>query len=199
MSVRATDRPVQEVLDEILKNTGLTFTIEGVNIILSEVKLVLDSTASQQERKIEGKIIDVNGEPIIGANIVEKGTTNGVISDLQGSFSLNVTPGVTLVISYIGYVSQELKIGNQISYNITLREDSETLDEVVVIGYGTQKKSDVSGSVTSVSGDKLSKIPTANAEMALQGMAPGFVGKLWQWCCRFFCHFAGTRCDFLER
>lgn len=120
VSVRATDRPVQEVLDEILKNTGLTFTIEGVNIILSEVKLVLDSTASQQERKIEGKIIDVNGEPIIGANIVEKGTTNGVISDLQGSFSLNVTPGVTLVISYIGYVSQELKIGNQISLEFKL-------------------------------------------------------------------------------
>lgn len=177
VSVRATDRPVQEVLDEILKNTGLTFTIEGVNIILSEVKLVLDSTASQQERKIEGKIIDVNGEPIIGANIVEKGTTNGVISDLQGSFSLNVTPGVTLVISYIGYVSQELKIGNQISYNITLREDSETLDEVVVIGYGTVKKSDLTGSVSSIKSGELAAIPQASAAQALQGRTAGVYVK----------------------
>ena len=177
VSVRVTNKSVQEVLVDVLKNTGLTFTVEGVNIILSEAKLVLDPVTSQQERKITGKIIDTNGEPVIGANVVEKGTTNGVISDLEGSFSFNVASGATLVISYIGYVSQELKIGNQILYNITLHEDSEALDEVVGIGYGTVKKSDLTGSVSSVKSGELAAIPQASAAQALQGRTAGVYVK----------------------
>ena len=88
-------------------------------------------------------------------------------------FTLSIGKGTELIVSYVGYTTKTVKIGNQSTIKIVLIEDTKTLDEVVVIGYGTQKKSDVSGSVTSVSGDKLSKIPTANAEMALQGMAPG--------------------------
>jgi hypothetical protein len=153
----------------------------------------------KQQKSINGIVADEQGEPIIGASVLEKGTTNGTITDLDGRFTLSIGKGTELIVSYVGYTTKTVKIGNQSTIKIVLIEDTKTLDEVVVIGYGTQKKSDVSGSVTSVSGDKLSKIPTANAEMALQGMAPGFVGKLWQWCCRFFCHFAGTRCDFLER
>ena len=126
----------------------------------------------QQVRTIKGVVVDANGETIIGASVLEEGTTNGTITDLDGAFTLQVR-GNKLQVSYVGFTKQTVTIGNQTNLKIVLKEDTETLEEVVVIGYGTQKKSDISGSVTSVSGDKLSKIPTANAEMALQGMAPG--------------------------
>ena len=95
--------------------------------------------AVQQTKKITGVVSDAMG-PIIGANVLEKGTTNGVITDIDGNFALNVKPGATIVVSFIGYVSQEIKITNQTTVNITLKEDSEMLDEVVVVGYGTMKK-----------------------------------------------------------
>lgn len=125
----------------------------------------------KQQKSINGIVADEQGEPIIGASVLEKGTTNGTITDLDGRFTLSIGKGTELIVSYVGYTTKTVKIGNQSTIKIVLIEDTKTLDEVVVIGYGTQKKSDVSGSVTSVSGDKLSKIPTANAEMALQGMA----------------------------
>lgn len=153
----------------------------------------------KQQKSINGIVADEQGEPIIGASVLEKGTTNGTITDLDGRFTLSIGKGTELIVSYVGYTTKTVKIGNQSTIKIVLIEDTKTLDEVVVIGYGTQKKSDVSGSVTSVSGDKLSKIPTANAEMALQGMAPGLSVNFGSGLCRFFCHFAGTRCDFLER
>ncbi len=90
--------------------------------------------AVQQTKKITGVVSDAMG-PIIGANVLEKGTTNGVITDIDGNFALNVKPGATIVVSFIGYVSQEIKITNQTTVNITLKEDSEMLDEVVVVGH----------------------------------------------------------------
>lgn len=128
-----------------------------------------------QKIEIKGNVIDGNNEPVIGASVLEKGTTNGIITDFDGNFSLSVSPKATLSISYVGFQAQEVKVDGKTFFKIQLKEDTELLDEVVVVGYGTQKKSDISGSVTSVSGDKLSKIPTANAEMALQGMAPGLM------------------------
>lgn len=110
--------------------------------------------AVQQTKKITGVVSDAMG-PIIGANVLEKGTTNGVITDIDGNFALNVKPGATIVVSFIGYVSQEIKITNQTTVNITLKEDSEMLDEVVVVGYGTMKKSDLSGASVSMSEDKI--------------------------------------------
>lgn len=110
--------------------------------------------AVQQTKKITGVVSDAMG-PIIGANVLEKGTTNGVITDIDGNFALNVKPGATIVVSFIGYVSQEIKITDQTTVNITLKEDSEMLDEVVVVGYGTMKKSDLSGASVSMSEDKI--------------------------------------------
>ena len=120
-----------------------------------------------------GTVIAANGEPIIGASILEKGTSNGIITDLDGNFELTLTQGSELQISYVGFITQTVKITDNKPLKIVLKENTKLLDEVVVIGYGTQKKSDVSGSVTTVQGDKLNKMPTANAEAALQGMAPG--------------------------
>lgn len=127
----------------------------------------------QQVKKITGVIKDATGEPIIGANVIVKGTTTGTMSDIDGQFSLDVPDGGILSISYIGYVAQEIPIKNQTSLNILLKEDSEMLDEVVVVGYGVQKKSDVTGSVTSVSKERLEKLPVTNVLQAVQGAAAG--------------------------
>jgi len=127
----------------------------------------------QQNRQITGVITDQTGEPVIGANVSVKGTTNGTITNYDGEFSLNVPEGATLQISYIGYLTQEIRVGNQSLFNIVLQEDTQTLDEVVVVGYGVQKKSDITGSVTSVSKDRLSKLPVTNVLQAVQGAAAG--------------------------
>ena len=113
-----------------------------------------------QTIEITGTVLDNSSTPVIGASVLEKGTTNGIITDFDGKFKLSVSKNATLSISYVGYKPQEIPVNGQTVFNITLKEDNELLDEVVVIGYGTQKKSDVSGSVASVSGEKLSKIPT---------------------------------------
>lgn len=128
--------------------------------------------AVQQTKKITGVVSDAMG-PIIGANVLEKGTTNGVITDIDGNFALNVKPGATIVVSFIGYVSQEIKITNQTTVNITLKEDSEMLDEVVVVGYGTMKKSDLSGASVSMSEDKIKGSIITNLDQSLQGRAAG--------------------------
>lgn len=127
----------------------------------------------QQVRKITGVIKDATGEPVIGANVVVKGTTNGTMSDVDGKFELQVPAGAILQVSYIGYVAQEIPVKEQAVLNVLLKEDSEMLDEVVVVGYGVQKKSDVTGSVTSVSKDRLEKIPVTNVLQAVQGAAAG--------------------------
>lgn len=127
----------------------------------------------QQARQLTGVITDQTGEPVIGANVSVKGTTNGTITNYDGEFSLQVPVGATLQISYIGYLSQEIRIENQTQLNIVLQEDTQTLDEVVVVGYGVQKKSDVTGSVTSVAKERLSKLPVTNVLQAVQGAAAG--------------------------
>ena len=134
---------------------------------------LLPLTLSAQSIQVSGIVTDTSGESVIGASVLEVGTTNGVITDLDGKFMLTVKKGATLQISFVGYVTQNVKLSGNQPLKVVLKEDSQALDEVVVIGYGTQKKSDVSGSVTTVQGDKLNKMPTANAEAALQGMAPG--------------------------
>lgn len=101
----------------------------------------------QSEQKIAGTVVDANNEPVIGANVLVKGTTNGVITDMDGKFALTVSRGAVLQISYIGYITQEIKVTNNTTYTIRLVEDSETLEEVVVVGYGTMKKRDLTGAV----------------------------------------------------
>ena len=136
-----------------------------------------DSVASvqavQQKQSVSGVVKDAAGEPIIGASVLEKGTTNGTITDFDGNFQLSVSPNATLVISYIGYQTQELKVVPGKSLAVTMQEDTETLDEVVVVGYGVQKKSDVTGSVTSVSKDRLQNLPVTNVLQAVQGATAG--------------------------
>lgn len=128
--------------------------------------------AVQQAKKITGTVTDAMG-PVIGANVLEKGTTNGVITDIDGNFTLNVQPGATIVVSFIGYQPQEIVVGNQTSFKIQLKEDAELLDEVVVVGYGVQKKKLVTGATVEVKGEDIAKLNTTQALGALQSQSPG--------------------------
>jgi len=127
----------------------------------------------QSTKKVTGTVSDAEG-PVIGATVAEKGnTSNAVITDFEGNFSINVRPGATLVISYIGYITQEIAVGNQSVINVTLAEDSESLEEVVVIGYGTMKKKLVTGATVQVKGEEIAKLNTTNALEAMQSQTPG--------------------------
>ena len=129
----------------------------------------------QQVTSITGTVVDSKGEPVIGANVLEKGTTNGTITDLDGNFTLTVAPNAVLQVSYIGYKSQEIPVAGKKSFKISLKEESETLQEVVVVGYGVQKKVNLTGSVSSVSAKDIQDVPVANTATLLQGRMPGLV------------------------
>ncbi len=128
--------------------------------------------AADQAIQTKGKVTDSTGEPIIGANVIVKGTTVGVISDLDGGFNINAKRGDVLQISFLGYQSKEVKVTGSF-LNVTLEEDTKTLDEVVVVGYGSQKKSDITGAMVNVKSEALHQAPVANIGAALQGLAAG--------------------------
>lgn len=130
-----------------------------------------------QVNTISGIVADIHGEPIIGATVMVKGSNNGTITDIDGRFELSGATG-TLVVSYIGYGTQEIKIGLKKSFHIVLQEDSKNLDEVVVVGYGTQKKSDLTGAVTSVKAEGLKGLVSGNASEALQGKSGVYVTNM---------------------
>jgi hypothetical protein len=126
----------------------------------------------QQTSNITVTIVDSKGEPIIGANVVEKGTTNGTITDFDGKATLNIKPGATVQVSFVGYKTQEVKVNKDM--RIALKEDNELLDEVVVVGYGSQKKVNLTGAVASVDVDKtIDSRPITDIGRALQGAVPG--------------------------
>lgn len=127
----------------------------------------------QSTGKITGKVIDVKGEPIVGANIAAKGTTIGTITDADGNFSLDASPNQTLVISFIGYETKQIPINNQKTFNVTLKETVNELDELVVVSYGTQKKRDLTGSVTKIDAEDLGDLPVGQFAQKLQGQVAG--------------------------
>ncbi|MDR2040976.1 MAG: TonB-dependent receptor [Tannerella sp.] len=134
-----------------------------------------ENTTSQQDGRITGSVYDANGEPLVGVNVVVKGTTNGTVTDANGRFTLNVSAGATLELSYIGYVKQSVAAADNL--RITLEEDTENLEEVVVVGYGTVKKSDLTGAVSSVTPKSFLDQPGSSVNSILQGRAPGVVVK----------------------
>ena len=131
----------------------------------------LMQTAEAQSQKITGTVVDEFGDPVIGANIRVKGTTIGAVTDIDGKFSLDTSAGSDLEISFIGYVSESVKAAPGMT--ITLREDSQSLEDVVVVGYGTQKKKLVTGATVQVKGEDIAKLNTSNALTAMQATSPG--------------------------
>ena len=171
-SVKVKNEAVAQVLDRILSGTGINYELEGTHIILT-TEAIKDLHAQQQAKTVTGTVTDVSGEPIIGANIRIKGTTTSTITDIDGNFSIEAKPQSVIEVSYIGYLTQETVINNQKSIRFLLKEDTKTLDEVVVIGYGVQKKADLTGSVANINTEKLNTQSNANIGQALQGKIAG--------------------------
>ena len=163
---------LKDAVAQILKGQNVSYEIQGKNIV---IKKGTQQATSKKKRKVSGTVKDVNGEPIIGATIMEEGTTNGTITDFDGNFALEVADGAGLDISYIGYQTQKLQAKSGKALAVTLKEDLETLDEVVVVGYGTQKKVSVTGAMASTKGSDLAKVPTANITNTLAGRLPGLI------------------------
>ena len=163
---------LKDAVAQILKGQNVSYEIQGKNIV---IKKGTQQATSKKKRKVSGTVKDVNGEPIIGATIMEEGTTNGTITDFDGNFVLEVADGAELDISYIGYQTQKLQAKSGKALAVTLKEDLETLDEVVVVGYGTQKKVSVTGAMASTKGSDLAKVPTANITNTLAGRLPGLI------------------------
>lgn len=162
---------LSEVLNVILKDTGFEYTIEKGHIIIR--KSSKQATDSAGNPKISGVVLDNLNEPIIGANVVIKGTTTGTITDVDGKFDIEAQKGTKLEISYIGYETSEFTVNDRNNLVITLAEDSQTLDEVVVVGYGTARKKDLSGSVVRADLSTLKESPNVSLGSALQGTVPG--------------------------
>lgn len=135
--------------------------------------MLLGSTSAYAQRAISGKVVSSDDEPLIGVNVQVKNTNTGTVTDVDGSYEIRASSNDTLVFSYIGFAPQEIRVGNQTVINVTLTTDANLLDEVVVVGYGTVKKSDLTGSVASLSGTQISKIPITSAAQAITGRLPG--------------------------
>ena len=174
VSVEITNSDIHQVLHAVLDRQGLSYTIEDKHIVIFK-KQDTPSEPQQSSQKVTGIVVDHNGEPIIGANVLVKGTTNGTITDLDGRFMLDAREKDVLQISYIGYLSKEVIVGKQRQrpLKVWMTEDTQNLDEVVVVGYGTMKKSDLTGSVSSVKTTELQQTPMTSIDQGLVGRASG--------------------------
>ncbi len=176
ITITVNDADIDVVLAKIKKQANIAYTIkDNHQVVLSDNSRATSDNVNQtpSTRKVTGVILDSTGVPVIGANVIVKGTTNGTVTDLDGKFSLEVTPNDVLEISYIGYTTQEVKVGGQQSINVTLNEDSEQLDELVVVGYGVQKKRDLTGAISSVNMEDETINTYSTISHALAGKASG--------------------------
>lgn len=169
VSFEVNDQSIDATMAKLLNGTGLVYEKREDN----QIYLAAGKTGTATPVKITGTIVDDHNEPIIGANVSIKGTTTGTITDMDGKFSLEVSKGMTLLISYIGYETQEIAIGNQTTYKIRLSEDSQALDEVVVIGYGTLNKQAITGSISKAKLETYKIVPTNSVLETIKGSMPG--------------------------
>jgi TonB-linked SusC/RagA family outer membrane protein len=181
VSVNTEGARVEEILNQILPQFNLEYRVVDKQVIIFPVEEKTKSESisasnAQQQKTVTGKVVDDKGSPLPGVAVVVKGTTVGAVTDIDGNYSLTVPASAeTLVFSFIGMKTQEIAIGNQTAINITLASDVTDLDEVVVVGYGTQKRANVVGSVTTVNGEKLAAVPAMNVSNAISGYLPGSV------------------------
>lgn len=169
VSLNAEAISVGEVLSRIFEHSDIIYMMEGNNILLMKKEVL----PQQSKRQVKGIVKDSNGDPIIGANVIEKGTTNGTVTDLDGYFSLEVPKGATIEVSYIGYLSHEQRVENQKNLVVVLNEDTQNLNEVVVVGYGSQSRRSVTGSVIKVDMKKTENLPNTNVSQVLRGRVAG--------------------------
>lgn len=187
VNLNINSQDIEEILKNILSDSGLAYRILDNQVVIyrdntkstpKEIEdIVPELTVQQQKKTVTGRITDNNGESIIGANIVEQGTTNGTVTDINGNFSLQVEENAVLHISYIGYLPQDINTAGKTSFNIVLQEDTQALEEVVVIGYGVQKKATVTGAISSINSDVLVQTPVSNISKALVGRVTGLLAN----------------------
>lgn len=166
VTLKVSNKPVSQVLNMLFSGTRVSYNLNGNNIMLTVRK---EQNRQATAKVVEGVIIDPNGEPIIGATVKEDGSNNGVISDIDGKFSIKVQPNAKLKISYVGMVTKTVVVAGKTFLPVTLTEDSKTLDEVVVVGYGTQKRVNLTGAISTVSSKDLIDRPATSATHMLQG------------------------------
>ncbi|CAK7047986.1 MAG: TonB-dependent receptor P3 [Parabacteroides sp.] len=177
VSIKVKDAPLETIFEKVFRGTEIGYKIEDHIVVFyskSEKKSTKTETGQQQHTKtVSGIVKDAAGEPVIGANVIEKGTTNGVITGVDGEFTLEVPDNAVLEVSYIGYLSHTVHVKNKSTFNIILREDTQKLDEVVVLGYGDSRKKDLSMAVSSIKMDSEIKSRPGGLEGLLQGKLPG--------------------------
>nr|WP_230327855.1 TonB-dependent receptor [Parabacteroides distasonis] len=179
VSVHVKEQTVETILKRLFAGEGVKYEITENNFILinpstkNEKAAPSSQAVLQKKNLVQGVVTDENGEPIIGANVVEKGTTNGTVTDLDGKFTMEVSENGVLQISYIGYAMTELRPGKEANLNVKLREDALQMDEVVVVGYGTVKRANLGGAVSTADAKAFESRPIQNAAQALQGEVPG--------------------------
>lgn len=171
VTVSVKDQSLKKLLNDILSKRGLHYQVSGDKILVTI--LPVETKKSTAKKNVSGVVVDEKGEPIIGANVSEKGTTNGTITNMDGQFFLEVGDNSDLLISYIGYNGQVLQVEGKDIFHVTLKEDTQALDEVVVVGYGTMKKSDLTGSVSSVKVDELKEGIGTSVDQLLFGKSAG--------------------------
>ena len=173
VSIKIENGNINAILNKIFQGTNMTYQVDGDHILISTTHKSIGLDETRQATMIKGKIVDNAGEPMIGVSVLVQGTTTGTVTDLDGKFVLEVPANATLVISYIGYKTQNIKVGSQHAFAIKMESDNEVLDEVVVVGYGVVKKRDLTGSVSSVKAGDIQKTASSNAMQAMQAKVPG--------------------------
>jgi len=177
VNVRVTNATVDEILDQMFEGTVNSYVINDRQILITRRVLVEyvenEAVKLQQGKRVTGTVTDSEGETIIGANILEKGTMNGTVTDIAGNFSLEVRDNAVLQISYVGYVTQDIPVGNRTVLSIVLAEDNQALEEVVVVGYGVLQKKDLTGAIAQVQSDDLKDLGVARIDQALIGKMAG--------------------------
>lgn len=177
-SINCENKTITKILNELFQNTEITYKIDDRQIALSNTNKNLEKSQSEsnQQQTVSGKVTDSGGSPLPGVTVVVQGTTQGTITDADGNYTLsNVFDEATLVFSFVGMKSQEIPVAGKTTVNVTMAEDVVGIEEVVAVGYGSQKKVNLTGSIVSLNGEDLTNRKVAQTSLALQGIAPGVV------------------------
>ncbi|MDR1181194.1 MAG: carboxypeptidase-like regulatory domain-containing protein, partial [Bacteroidales bacterium] len=173
-TVQANNASIEKVLDQLFAKTNNGYRIEGRQVYITKKAPAVENPPQQVQVKIKvtGKVLDKANDPVIGGSVIQKGTTTGVFTDVEGNFSMELSRDAVIVVSYLGFVPQEVAVTEQ-PMTIILREDTKALDEVVIVAYGSQNRGLVTSAISSIGGEELVKLPTASITNNMAGVVPG--------------------------